>query len=109
MSLGVEADDLEVEGVALLDHVPGMSDALVRQLADVDQSLEAFLDPDERAEVHQLGDGARDDVADLVLGDQLLPRIGLEASILNAAATTEKTVDQHDARVRLLLACDGDH
>ena len=80
MPLGVEADDLEVEGVALLDHVAGVRHALVRQLADVDQALEALLHPHEGAEVHELGDRAGDDVADLVLGDRLLPWIGLEAA-----------------------------
>ena len=65
MALGVEGDDLELEGLALVDHVARMGDALVRQLADVDEALEAVLDAHEGAEVDDLGDRALDDVADL--------------------------------------------
>src|SRR5690606_7610042 len=71
MALRVEADDPQLDLLALLDDVAGVGDALVGQLADVDQSLEALLDANERAEVDELGDRAVDDVADLVLGDRL--------------------------------------
>src|SRR6202007_3271761 len=47
------------------------------QFGDVDQALDALLDPDERAERHQLGDPARDDLADLVRAGELLPRVFL--------------------------------
>src|SRR5262245_6656414 len=78
MALGVERDDLELEDLALVDDVTRVSDALVRQLADVDEALEALPHPDERTEVHELGDRAVDDVADLEVRDRRLPRIGLE-------------------------------
>ena len=80
MALGVEADDLELEGLALVHHVARMGHALVRQLADVDQALEALADPDEGAEVDELRDRAVDDVADLEVRDRRLPRVGLEAA-----------------------------
>ena len=80
MALGVEADDLELEDLALVDHVARMGDALVAQLADVDQALEALADADEGAEVHELRDRAVDDVADLEVRDRRLPRIGLQAA-----------------------------
>ena len=80
MALGVQADDLELEDLALVHHVTGVRDALVAQLADVDEALEALADPDEGAEVHELRDRAVDDVADLEVRDRRLPRIGLQAA-----------------------------
>ena len=70
MSLGVERDDLELELLALVDDVARMGDALVGQLADVDQALEAVADANERAEVDELRDGAIDDVAHVEVGDR---------------------------------------
>ena len=49
----------------------------VGQLGDVHQALDALLDADERAERHQLGDPAGDDLADLVGPRELLPRVFL--------------------------------
>ena len=80
MALGVERDDLELDALALVDHVTRMGDALVGQLADVDEALETLADPDEGAEVHDLGDRALDDVADLEVRDGRVPRVGLEAA-----------------------------
>ena len=88
MALGVEADDLELEDLALVHHVARVGDALVRQLADVDQALEALADPDEGAEVHELRDRAVDDVADLEVRDRRLPRIGLQAADREADPAT---------------------
>ena len=78
MALGVERDDLELELLALVDDVGRMGDALMGQLADVDQALEAVAHADERPEVDELGDGAIDDVADLEVRDGRMPRIGLQ-------------------------------
>src|SRR5438105_11422140 len=78
MAFRVEADDLELEDLALLDDVARVGDALVGELADVDEALEPLVDADERAEVDELGDRSLDHVADLVLGDGLLPRVGLQ-------------------------------
>ena len=80
MALGVERDDLELERLALVDDVARMGDALVGQLADVDQALEAVADADEGAEVDELRDRAVDDVADLEVGDRRVPRVRLEAA-----------------------------
>ena len=80
VTLGVEADDLELEDLALVHDVARVGHALVRQLADVDQALEALADPDEGAEVDELRDRAVDDVADIEVRDGRLPRIGLEAA-----------------------------
>src|SRR5207344_3662459 len=77
MPLGVERDDLELERLALVDDVTRMGDALVGQLADVDQALEAVTDADEGAEVDELGDRAVDDVADLEVGHRGVPRVRL--------------------------------
>ena len=64
--------------LALVDDVARMGDALVAQLADVDQALEAVAHADEGTEVHELRDGPVDDVADLEVGDRGVPRIRLE-------------------------------
>jgi hypothetical protein len=76
--LGVERDDLQLERLALVDDVARMGDALMGQLADVDQALEPVADADERAEVDELRDRAVDDVADLEVGHGRMPRVGLE-------------------------------
>src|SRR5206468_5585171 len=88
MPLGIERDDLELERLALVDDVARMRDALMRELADMDQALEAVSDTDERTEVDQLRDRAVDDVADLEVRDGRVPRIGLEAADRQADATT---------------------
>ena len=80
MALGVERDDLELELLALVDDVARVGDALVGQLADVDQALEPVADADEGAEVDELRDRAVDDVADLEVGHRRVPRVGLEAA-----------------------------
>ena len=88
MTLGVEGDDLELQRLALVDDVARMGDTLVRELADVDEALEAILDAHEGAEVDDLGDGAVDHVADLEVRDRRLPRIGQQAADREADATT---------------------
>ena len=79
MALGVERDDLELELLALVDDVARMGDALVGQLADVDEPLEAIPDADEGPEVDELRHGAVDDVTDLEVGNRRMPGIRLEA------------------------------
>ena len=66
----------------------------VGQLADVHETLDALVDLDEGAEGDDLGDATLDDVADLVLGDDLLPRVFLglletEADALAVAVDVE--------------------
>src|SRR6266702_2959771 len=73
----VDVDDLDEDLVAHLHdllrdlHVP------VGQLGDVDQALDALLDPDERAERDKLGDPPWHDLTDLVGPGELLPRVFL--------------------------------
>ena len=87
MPLRVERDDLQLERLALVDDIARMGDALVGQLADVDQALEAVADADERAEVDELRDRAVDDVADIEIGHGRVPRVGLEATDRQADPT----------------------
>ena len=79
MPLGVERDDLQLERLALVNDVAGVGDALMGQLADMDQALEPVADADEGAEVDELRDRAVDDVADLEVGHRRVPRVRLEA------------------------------
>ncbi len=87
MPLGVEADDPELERLALVDDVARVGDSLVRELADVDQALEPVADPDEGAEVDELRHRAVDDVADLEVRHRGVPRIRLEAADRQADPT----------------------
>ena len=80
MALGIEADDLELEDLALADDVARMGHALVGQLADVDEAFEAVAHPHESAEVDELGDRALDDVTDPEVRDGRVPGVGLEAA-----------------------------
>src|SRR3954454_19129309 len=73
----------------------------MRELADVDQALEAVPDTNERAEVDELGDRAVDDVPDLEVGHSGVPRIGLEAPDRQADPTT-LVVDVDDLGLDLL-------
>ncbi len=74
--------------LALVDDIAWMGDALMRELADVDEALEAVLDADEGAEVDDLGDRAIDHVADLEVRHRRLPRVGQQAADREADATT---------------------
>src|SRR5664279_2175806 len=100
MPLGVQADDLELERLALVDHVSRMGDALLRELADVDQALEAVAYPHKGAEVDKLGDGPIDDVANLEVGHRGMPRIRLQTADRQADPAT-LVVDVDDFRLDL--------
>ena len=71
---------LSLSDLALVDHVARVRHALVGQLGDVDEALEALADADEGAEVDDLGDRAVDDVADLEVGHRGVPRVRLQAA-----------------------------
>src|SRR5207245_5847945 len=71
----VHVDDLHVELVAFLHHVARVLHALVAQLADVHEALDAGLDLHERPEVGHLGDLALHPASDRVLRGQLGPWI----------------------------------
>ena len=76
-TLEVDVDDLDEDLVADLDDLLGDLHVALGQLGDVHQTLDALVDADERAERHQLGDLAGDDLADLVGPGELLPRVFL--------------------------------
>ena len=65
--VGVDAQDLDLDLVADLDHVFGVLDLVVGQLGDVQQAFQAVLQLDEHAEVGDLRDLAVDDLAGLVV------------------------------------------
>src|ERR671914_2173053 len=73
----VDVDDLDEDLVADLDDLLGDLDVALGQLGDVHQALDALLDPDERAERHQLGDPSWHDLPDLVGAGELLPGVFL--------------------------------
>src|SRR5688500_9751943 len=75
-----QLDDLHL--VAFANHeiqLPFLARLLrVVELGDVDQSLDAFDQLHERAEVGQTNDLALDRVANVVLREELVPHVGLE-------------------------------
>src|SRR5581483_779734 len=75
--LQVDVDDLDHRVVADLHDLVRHLDVALGQLGDVHQTLDALLDADERAERHQLGDLARDDLADRVRAGEMAPRVFL--------------------------------
>ena len=101
MTLRVERDDLELERLTLVDDVTRVGNALVRELADVDQALEPVADANKSAEVDELGDCPIDDIADVEVRDRGVPRIGLEATDREADPTT-LVVDIDDLCLNLL-------
>ena len=80
-ALEVEVDDLDPQLLARRDDLLGQLDVVRRHLGDVHEALDAVAHLHERAERHELGDPAVDQLADLVAVGELLPRIllrGLE-------------------------------
>src|SRR6185437_10574741 len=75
--VGIDLDDLDVHGVALLDDLTRILDVVLGQLGDVDQSLDAGHDLGEGAEGDHLGDLAGHHVALPALVDHPLPGVGL--------------------------------
>src|SRR5262249_5451179 len=60
-----------------LDNLLRDLDMALGQLGDVDQTLDAVVDADERTERNQLGDLARHDLLDRVRPGELTPRVFL--------------------------------
>ena len=79
--LGVDVDDLHLDLLALLHDVAGVLDALLADLGDVHEALDARLDLDEGAEVGDLDDLALDDglPTGSALGERV-PRVRLRAA-----------------------------
>ena len=68
--------NFDLDLVADLDDVLGVFDLVVGQLGDVQQAFQAVFQPDEDAEVGDLGDRAVDQLAGLVLvGNVAVPRV----------------------------------
>ncbi len=72
LAVAVDAEHLDLDGVALLEHVLDPLDARVRHLRDVQQAVGAGQDLDERAEVRDALDRALVDRADLGLRREAL-------------------------------------
>src|SRR5262249_22969698 len=71
----VERDDLDLDVLTRLEQRAKMLDAVVGDLGDVDQALDALLELDEGAEVEDLEDLAVDDLADRIVVRDAIPRI----------------------------------
>src|SRR5690606_29016997 len=77
LSAVVQAEDLVLHLLAFLDHVGGLGNALLGQLADVDQAVARAKEVHEGAKIHHLYDLATVDLADLRLGhDRIDPIYG---------------------------------
>jgi hypothetical protein len=63
-----------------------MGDAIVRELADMDESLESVAHAHEGTEVHQLGDGSLNEIANLDVGDCGVPWVWLQLADREANA-----------------------
>src|SRR5665648_156260 len=83
-TLGVDLDDLDVDLLTGLQDLGRLLYVVLSQLGDVDEAFDPFLDLDERAEAHQLGDLAMHDLVDLPVLEDLLPRVFL--SLLESQA-----------------------
>src|SRR3954454_8281989 len=76
-TLEVDVDDLDVDLVADVDDLLRDLYVTLGELGDVDEALDALGDPDERAERHQLGDAAGNNLTDRVGAGERLPRVFL--------------------------------
>src|SRR5664280_727032 len=101
MPLGIEGNDLELERLTLVDDVARMGDSLMGEFRDMDQAFEAVSNADECAEVHELGDGAVDDIANLEVGHRGVPRVRLKLADRQADTAT-LVVDVDDFGLNLL-------
>ena len=79
--LVVDVDDLSLDNLADLESVFRLSDAVIRDLGDVDQTVNARYDLSECAERHELEDLNLSNRADVVLGLEYVPRIVLLALV----------------------------
>src|SRR5690606_1308015 len=70
-------DDLDHDLIADLDDLLGDFDVTLGELGNVHQALDALFDTHKRTERNELGDLARNDLADLVSTGEVLPRIFL--------------------------------
>src|SRR6185295_20238287 len=73
--LRAQLDDLHLVAVAHLE-VDLLAPVRVVELGDVNQTLDALVELDERAEVGHARHLALDDVAHLVTGEEVVPDVG---------------------------------
>ena len=78
-TLEVDVDDLDHDLLVDGDDLVRNIDVAGSQLGDVNQALDALLDADERTERNQLGDLARNNLADCVSAGEDAPRIFLSS------------------------------
>src|SRR5262249_43683877 len=72
---GIDGDDLDLHVLAGLDQLARILDALVGDLRDVHQTLDALLELDEGAEIEDLEHLAVEHLADRVVVRDAIPRI----------------------------------
>ncbi len=77
MAVTLDADDLQGQGFAFLDHLLGMSHTPIHQFRYVDQALQGAFDSGEGAKGRELGHLAGDDLPHLILVDKSFPLLGL--------------------------------
>ena len=82
--LSVHIGDLHLDLLALSQNVLGLADALVSDLGDVDQAINAGQDLCEGAEGHQLDDLGIHNITDLELGHELVPGVHLSGLVVDA-------------------------
>ena len=77
---GVDLQDHDLDGLALLDHIAGFADFALRprHLGNVNQTLDAGLEFDECSELHKARDGAAYAIAGLKLFRDRIPGMGLQ-------------------------------
>ena len=104
--VAVDVEDTSLDLIALLVHLGGVLDALAPgQIADVDQSVDAFLDADEDAEVGDVAHVAASDGADRVGLGHDVPGVGLELTHAEADALG---LDVYTEHLGLHRVADGD-
>src|SRR5207237_963226 len=74
----IDAEDLRLNRVALLQHLGRMLDLAPRHVRNVDEPVDAFFDFDERPELGEIADLAVNRRADWIFLRELVPRIGLD-------------------------------
>ena len=104
-TLRLDVEDLHLHRVADGNDLGRRLDVTVRELRDVDEAFEPFADLDERAERHELGDLAVDDVAGSVAARERLPRVLLRRLQRQRDALALE-VDVEDLDVDLLADLD---
>ena len=94
--LGVDFENLDIDNVADLQGILHLLEAAVGDVGDVDQTVKAGFQFDERAERHDADDTALDHSAGGVLLDRRLPRMRLRLLVTEADALLLAVKRQND-------------